>query len=101
MAMEVNQNEFQKEVLEAAQTVLVDFWAPWCGPCRMQTPILEEFSHENPDIKVVKVNVDDNAEISERYNIMSIPSLMVFKNGQLVNKAIGLQSKANLAELVK
>lgn len=101
MAMEVNQNEFQKEVLEAAQTVLVDFWAPWCGPCRMQTPILEEFSKENPDIKVVKVNVDDNAEISERYNIMSIPSLMVFKNGQLVNKAIGLQSKANLAELVK
>lgn len=101
MAMEVNQNEFQKEVLEAAQTVLVDFWAPWCGPCRMQTPILEEFSKENPDIKVVKVNVDDNAEISERYNIMSIPSLMVFKNGQMVNKAIGLQSKANLAELVK
>lgn len=101
MAMEVNQNEFQKEVLEAVQTVLVDFWAPWCGPCRMQTPILEEFSKENPAIKVVKVNVDDNAEISERYNIMSIPSLMVFKNGQLVNKAIGLQSKANLAELVK
>lgn len=101
MAMEVNQNEFVKEVLEAEETVLVDFWAPWCGPCRMQGPILEDFSKENTGVKVVKVNVDDNETLAAQYNIMSIPSLLVFKNGKLANQAIGLQSKANLAELVK
>lgn len=101
MAMEVNQNEFVKEVLEAQETVLVDFWAPWCGPCRMQGPIIEDFSKENANVKVVKVNVDDNQELAEKYNIMGIPTLLVFKNGKLSKQAVGLQSKANLAELVK
>lgn len=101
MAMEVNQNQFQQEVLEAKETVLVDFWAPWCGPCRMQTPVLEAFSAENSSVKVVKINVDDNVELAEKYNIMSIPSLLVFKNGTVVKQAVGLQSKENLAELVK
>lgn len=101
MAMEVNQEQFQKEVLEAPETVLVDFWAPWCGPCRMQTPVLEAFSTENSSVKVVKINVDDNSDLAEKYNIMSIPSLLVFKNGTVVKQAVGLQSKENLAELVK
>lgn len=101
MAMEVNQNEFVKEVLEAQETVLVDFWAPWCGPCRMQGPIIEDFSKDNANVKVVKVNVDDNQELAEKYNIMGIPTLLVFKNGKLSKQAVGLQSKANLAELVK
>lgn len=101
MALEVNTNEFKQEVLEAIQPVLVDFWAPWCGPCRMQAPILEEFGKENSDVKVVKVNVDDNPELAAHFNIMSIPSLLVFKNGVKVNQAIGLQSKADLTALVK
>lgn len=101
MALEVNTNEFKKEVLEAAQPVLVDFWAPWCGPCRMQAPILDDFAKENSAVKIVKVNVDDNPELATHFNIMSIPSLLVFKNGVKVNQAIGLQSKADLAMLVK
>lgn len=101
MALEVNTNEFKKEVLEADQPVLVDFWAPWCGPCRMQAPILDDFAKENSAVKIVKVNVDDNPELAAHFNIMSIPSLLVFKNGVKVNQAVGLQSKADLAMLVK
>ncbi len=101
MAMEVNMNDFQVEVLEAKETVLVDFWAPWCGPCRMQAPVLEKFAVENPDVKVVKVNVDDNQELAMEHNISSIPTLLVFKNGEATNFAVGLQSKTALEELVK
>lgn len=101
MAMEVNMNDFQKEVLEAKETVLVDFWAPWCGPCRMQAPVLEKFAAENPDVKVVKVNVDDNQELAMEHNVSSIPTLLVFKNGEATNFAVGLQSKSALEELVR
>ena len=101
MALEVNAKDFEQEVLEAKETVLVDFWAPWCGPCRMQAPILEKFAEGNPAIKVVKVNVDDNQELAMEHNISSIPSLLVFKNGEAVNFAVGLQSKSALENLVK
>lgn len=101
MALEVNQSQFQAEVLEAKQTVLVDFWAPWCGPCRMQAPILEDFAKDHGDVKIVKVNVDDNQELAAHFNIMSIPSLLVFKNGVKVKEAVGLHTKAELAELIK
>ena len=101
MALEVNAKDFEQEVLEAKETVLVDFWAPWCGPCRMQAPILEKFAEENPGIKVVKVNVDDNQELAMEYNISSIPSLLVFNNGEAVDFAVGLQSKSALENLVK
>mgnify|MGYP006386480177 FL=1 len=101
MALEVNAKDFEQEVLEAKETVLVDFWAPWCGPCRMQAPILEKFAEENPAIKVVKVNVDDNQELAMEHNISSIPSLLVFKNGEAVDFAVGLQSKSALENLVK
>lgn len=101
MALEVNQSQFQAEVLEAKQTVLVDFWAPWCGPCRMQAPILEDFAKDHGDVKIVKVNVDDNQELAAHFNIMSIPSLLVFKNGVKVKEAVGLHTKTDLAELIK
>ena len=101
MALEINMNNFKEEVLEAKETVLADFWAPWCGPCRMQGPVLEKFAEANPDVKVVKINVDDNQELAMQFKIMSIPSMIIFKNGEAVNCAVGLQSKAALEELVK
>ena len=101
MALEINMNNFKEEVLEAKETVLADFWAPWCGPCRMQGPVLEKFAEANPDVKVVKINVDDNQELAMQFKIMSSPSMIVFKNGEAVNCAVGLQSKAALEELVK
>ena len=101
MALEINMNNFKEEVLEVKETVLADFWAPWCGPCRMQGPVLEKFAEANPDVKVVKINVDDNQELAMQFKIMSIPSMIVFKNGEAVNCAVGLQSKAALEELVK
>ncbi len=101
MALEINMNNFKEEVLEAKETVLADFWAPWCGPCRMQGPVLEKFAEANPDVKVVKINVDDNQELAMQFKIMSIPSMIVFKNGEAVNCAVGLQSKVALEELVK
>ncbi len=101
MALEINMSNFKEEVLEAKETVLVDFWAPWCGPCRMQAPVLEKFAEANPDVKVVKINVDDNQQLAMDYKIMSIPSLIVFKNGEAVKMAVGLQSKNALEELVR
>ncbi len=101
MSMEVTNATFQKEVLEAEQTVLADFWAPWCGPCRMQAPILEEFAAAHGEVKTVKINVDDNPELAERYKVMSIPTLMVFKNGVSTKTVVGLHSKAQLEELAK
>ncbi|MBQ7883583.1 MAG: thioredoxin [Phascolarctobacterium sp.] len=101
MALEINTNNFEKEVLEARETVLVDFWAPWCGPCRMQAPILEKFAEANPEVKVVKINVDDNQKLAMDFNITSIPSLIVFRNGEAVNCAVGLQSKGALEDLVR
>ena len=101
MALEININNFKEEAVEAKETVLADFWAPWCGPCRMQGPVLEKFAEANPDVKVVKINVDDNQELAMQFKIMSIPSMIVFKNGEAVNCAVGLQSKAALEELVK
>lgn len=101
MALEFTTNNFSQEVLEAKGTVLVDFWASWCGPCRMQAPILEAFTKEHPEIKVGKVNVDENHELAEKFAIMSIPSLLAFKDGKLVKTAVGLHDKGGLAELVK
>lgn len=101
MALEINQQDFQKEVLAAGGTVLVDFWAPWCGPCRMQGPILEKFAEENPQIKVAKVNVDDNMDLAEKYGISSIPCLIAFRDGKPYKTAVGVQPKTALAELVK
>lgn len=101
MTAEVNNNNFAQEVEACQQTVLIDFWAPWCGPCRMQGPVLEAFAKEHQELKVLKCNVDENPELASKFGIMSIPSLLVFKNGKLVNSAVGLHGQEELAELVQ
>lgn len=101
MAIKLTGDNFKTEVLESEVPVLVDFWAEWCGPCRMVLPIIEELSEELTDAKVGKVNVDEQPELAMAYKIMTIPTLLVFKNGEVANKAIGGMSKAEILELLK
>ena len=92
-AININKNNFQSEVLNSEKKVLLDFWAPWCAPCRMVVPIVEEIADERPDIKVGKINVDEEAELASRFGIMSIPTLVVIENGKIVDQAMGARSK--------
>lgn len=90
---------FENEVIKSEKPVLVDFWAPWCGPCRMLSPVVDEIAEENSNIKVGKVNVDEQEELAMRFGIMSIPTLIVFKNGEAVKKTMGVQPKAAILGL--
>ena len=92
-AININKNNFQNEVLHSEKKVLLDFWAPWCGPCRMVVPIVEEIADERPDIKVGKINVDEEVELASQFGIMSIPTLVVIENGKIVNQAMGARPK--------
>ena len=96
----VTKDTFQSEVLDVKGTVLVDFWAGWCGPCMMIAPILEEIDAERQDIKVAKVNVDEQMELAMQYKVSSIPTLLVFKDGELVTKSVGAQPKEALLDLI-
>ena len=92
-AININNNNFHNEVMSSEKKVLLDFWAPWCGPCRMVVPMVEEIAKERPDIKVAKINVDENPELATRFGIMSIPTLVVMENGKIVNQATGARPK--------
>lgn len=97
----LNKNNFKDEVMNSDKTVLIDFWASWCGPCRMVSPIIDEIAQEHPEIKVCKVNVDDEGELATDFQVMSIPSLFVIKDGKTVNQSVGVRSKQQILDMLK
>jgi thioredoxin 1 len=100
--MEINEKNFEDEVLKSDLPVLVDFWAPWCGPCQMLTPILEDVANDyEGKIKVVKINIQENENLASQYGIMAIPNLKIFKDGQVVDEIIGLQPKEAIGEKIE
>lgn len=99
--LEVTEATFESEVLNSEKTVLIDFYADWCGPCKALAPIVEKVAKENPDLKVVKINVDNNSSLAYKYNATSIPTLIVIKNGVEVNRTVGLVQKETILDLVK
>ncbi|SCI41945.1 Thioredoxin-M [uncultured Eubacterium sp.] len=99
-AIIINKNNFQNEIMDSEKTVLLDFWAPWCAPCRMVVPIIEEIAGERPDIKVGKINVDEQPELASKFGIMSIPTLVVMKNGKIVQQISGARPKNAILEML-
>ena len=93
MALDITKDNFQKEVIDSEVPVLLDFWAPWCGPCRMVGPVVEEIARERSDIKVCKVNVDEQPELAGQFGVMSIPTLVVMKNGKIIHQSVGARPK--------
>ncbi len=100
MAMNITVENFEKSVLKSEIPVLVDFWAPWCGPCKMMGPTIEELAKEVQDVKITKVNIDENPELAHQYGIMSIPTLVLFKGGKAVDTKVGLQQKAGILKMI-
>lgn len=99
--LEITSNNFEKEVLESEKTVLVDFYADWCGPCKMLSPIVEQVAEENENIKVCRVNIDEEQDLAVEYGIMSIPTLVVIKNGEEEKRSVGVVEKEEIVEMVK
>ena len=99
-AIIINKNNFQNEIMDSEKTVLLDFWAPWCAPCRMVVPIIEEIAGERPDIRVGKINVDEQPELTSKFGIMSIPTLVVMKNGKIVQQVSGVRPKNAILEML-
>ena len=99
-AIDINRNNFQAEVMQSDKKVLLDFWAPWCAPCRMVVPLVEEIAEERPDIKVGKVNVDEQMELASQFGVMSIPTLVVMENGQILSRSMGAKPKKAILNML-
>jgi thioredoxin 1 len=99
-AININRENFRQEVLESEKKVLLDFWASWCGPCRMVVPIVEEIAEERPDIVVGKINVDENPDLAAQFEIVSIPTPVVLEQGEVINRAVGARSKQGILALL-
>ncbi len=101
MITTITKDNFENEIVKADKPVLVDFWASWCGPCRMLGPTIDEIAEEHPEIKVCKINIDDEAELAIRHGVMSVPTLMIFKNGEIAQTAVGVRPKDEILDLLK
>ncbi len=101
MITTITKDNFENEIVKADKPVLVDFWASWCGPCRMLSPTIDEIAEEHPEIKVCKINIDDEAELAIRHGVMSVPTLMIFKNGEIAQTAVGVRPKDEILDLLK
>ncbi len=99
--LKITKDNFQSEVLDSEKTVLLDFYADWCGPCKMVAPIVDAISEEHPEYKVGKVNVDEQQELATTFGVMSIPSLFVIKNGEVANQTVGARTKAQILDMLK
>ena len=99
--LEIKKENFEAEVLKSEKIVLLDFWASWCGPCRMVSPIVDEIAEEMPEIKVGKVNVDEEGELALKFQVMSIPSLFVFKNGEIIEQSVGAKPKNQIIDMIE
>ena len=99
-AINITKNNFQEEVINSSKPVLLDFWASWCGPCRMVSPLVDEIAQERPDIKVGKINVDEEPQLADQFGVMSIPTLVVMKDGKIVNQAVGARPKSQILALL-
>lgn len=99
--LHITKENFESEVLNSKGTVLVDFWAEWCMPCRMMLPVVDKIAEENPDVKVGKINIDEQEELAAQYKVMTIPTLMVFKDGKPVESSIGVQTKTFVEKMLK
>ena len=100
-ALHITKANFENEVLKSGKPVLIDFWATWCGPCQMLLPVIEELAGEVTDAKICKINVDEQPELAEKFNVMTIPTLIVIKNGKVINTSVGVKPKATILEMLK